>query len=137
MLLSCNIYWKHFLLRSVCCIGFIFAFAINSIAQTPAGGIPVKAPLLNPLLFSAFKKPLKANPLVSQYIKPTKYELMYWPNFPLTPSQIESRNRVWERRNKQTIGEQIVSDLAHDMIKSSVNSLIYGKKMPVAVTPRF
>jgi hypothetical protein len=137
MLSGCNKYLNHFLLRSVCIIGFIFAFAITAIAQTTAGDTPVKTQVLNPLLFSAFKKPLKANPLLSEYIKPSKYELMYWPNFPLTVAQVEARDREWKTRNKKTIGGQIVSDIASDIIKNSVNSLIYGKKMPVAVTPKF
>ena len=136
MLFCCIKYLNHFLLKSVLSIGFIFAFAITAIAQTPAGGTPVKVPI-NPLLFSAFKKPLKANPLLSEYIKPSKHELMYWPYFPLNAAQVEARNREWEIRNKKTIGGQIVSDIAHDIIKNQVNSLIYGKKMPVAVAPKF
>jgi hypothetical protein len=133
MLSGCNKYLKHFLLRSVCIIGFIFAFTITTIAQTPAGGTPVKAPVINPFLLSAFKKPLKANPLLSQYIKPSKHELMYWPNFPLTMAQVEARDREWERKYNRPIVEQIASDI----IKNQINSLIYGKKMPVAVTPKF
>ena len=79
-----------------------------------------------------YKTPLKATQQLSEYIKPSKRELMYWPNFPLNAAQIEARNREWERKNKQSPGEQIASDI----IKSYVNSLLYGKK-PVAVVPKF
>jgi len=132
MLLGCNKYLKHFLLKPVLVIGFIFSFSIAASAQVYYNDVVGKFPKMNPLLYSAFKKPLKPDPLLSEYIKPSKYELMYWPNFPLTPAQVEARDREWERKNKQPIGEQI----AGDIIKSSVNRLIYSKK-PVAATPKF
>jgi len=62
---------------------------------------------------------------------------MHWPYFPLNAAQVEARNREWDRRNKQSIGQQIAGDIASDIIKNQVNSLIYGKKMPVAVRPKF
>ena len=137
MLLCCNKYLNPFLLKPLAIIGFIFSFSIAASAQVYYNDVVGKYPLMNPLLYFAFKKPLKPNPLLSGYVKPSKYELMYWPNFPLTPAQVEARNREWERRNKQTIGQQIISDIASDIIKNQVNSLIYGKKMPVAVAPKF
>jgi hypothetical protein len=132
MLLSRNKYFNHFLLKPVLVIGFIFSFSTAASAQVYYNQLVGKYPKMSPLLFGAFRKPVKPNPLLSEYIKPSKYELMYWPNFPLTPAQVEARDREWERKNKQPIGEQI----AGDIIKSSVNRLIYGKK-PVAVSPRF
>ncbi len=137
MLSGCNKYLNHFLLKPMLTIGFIFSFSIAASAQIYEANVAGKYPLINPLLSAAFKKPLKSNLLLSEYIKPSKHELVYWPNFPLNAAQAEARNREWERRNKQTIGGQIVSDIAHDIIKNQVNSLIYGKKMPVAVTPKF
>src|SRR4051812_20788859 len=111
----------------------ICTFSLTSAAQVYYNQAVGKYPKTNPLLFGAFRKPVKPNPLLSEYIKPSKYELMYWPNFPLTPAQVESRNREWERKNNRPLGQQILSDITTDIIKSSVNSLIYGKKMPVAV----
>ncbi|MEP7236837.1 MAG: hypothetical protein ABI685_03190 [Ferruginibacter sp.] len=121
------------MLRSALSIGFIFAFAITASAQIPAVNINESYSVINPILLSAFKKPLRANQLLSEYIKPSKYELMYWPNFPLNAAQVEARNREWERKSKQSVGEQI----AGDIIKSQINSLIYGKNKPVAVRPKF
>ncbi len=132
MLLSFNKYLTGFLLKPIVTIGFIFSFSIAASAQVYYNDVVGKYPLMNPLLYVAFKKPLKPNPLLSKYVKPSKHELMYWPYFPLTIAQVEARNREWERKNKQSIGEQITGDI----IKSSVNALIYGKS-PVAVAPRF
>ena len=137
MLVCCNKYLTRFLLKPMVTIGFIFSFSSAVSAQFCLNYGPEKHFWMNPLLFSAFKKPLKPNPLLSEYITPSKYELMYWPNFPLTPAQVEARDREWERKNSRPIGQQILSDITTDIIKSSVNSLIYGKKMPVAVTPKF
>ena len=137
MLLCRNKYLTGFLLKPIVTIGFIFSFSIAASAQVYYNNVVGKYPRLNPLLFGAFRRPVKPNPLLSEYIKPSKYELMYWPNFPLTPAQVEARDREWERKNSRPIGQQILSDITTDIIKSSVNSLIYGKKMPVAVTPKF
>ncbi len=137
MLSGCNKYLPHFLLKPIVTIGFIFSFSIAASAQVNYNDVVEKYPRMNPLLFGAFRKPVKPNPLLSEYIKPSKHELMYWPNFPLNAYQADAREREWERRNKQTIGGQIVSDIAYDIIKSSVNLLLYGKKMPVAVAPKF
>lgn len=84
---------------------------------------------LNPLVYSSFKKPMQVNPLFQEYIKPTRFELMYWPSYPLTPEQIAARDRRYE----QSLGQQIVSDI----IGTGINTLIYGKKMPPAKIPRF
>ena len=132
MLFYCNKYLNHFLLKSVLNIGFLFAFAIAASAQTGNANI-VRSSVINPLLLSAFKKPLKTNPLLAELIKQAKHELMYWPNFPLNSAQVEARYSYWNRKNKQSIGQQIVGDI----IESAVNTLIYGKKTPVAVTPKF
>ena len=132
MLFCCIKYLNHFLLKSVLSIGFIFAFAIAASAQIRDANIVGSHSGINPLLLAAFKKPLIANPLLAEKIKPSRFELMYWPNYPLTAAQIAARDREWERKNKQSIGEQI----AGDIIKSYVNTLIYGKK-PVAAVPKF
>lgn len=111
MLLCCNKYLNRFLLKPLVTIGFIFSFSIAASAQAYNANEVGKYPRMNPLLYAAFKKPLKPNPLLSEYAKPSKYELMYWPNFPLTPAQIEARNREWERKNRQTIGEPLIYTL--------------------------
>ena len=89
---------------------------------------PANKPL-NPLLYSSFKKPVKANPLFEAYIKPSRFELMYWPNYPLTAEQIAARDRFYD----QSIGQQIVSDI----IGSGINTLINGRKTPPAKIPKF
>lgn len=94
---------------------------------------------LNPLLVAAYKKPVRLmtmrinHPHYKKYTAIRGGELMHWPSYPLTTGQIIARNEEWQRRNNKNIGEQIASDI----IKSNVNKLIYGKKMPVAVAPKF
>lgn len=67
------------------------------------------------------------------YLRKPSRELMHWPSYPLTTGQIIARNEEWQRRNNQSIGEQIASDI----IKNSVNSLIYGRKSTPAKVPKF
>lgn len=137
MFLCSNRYLKYFLLRLMVTIALIFSFSIAASPQAPHNHVVETYTPMNPLLYAAFKKPVKPDPLLSEYVKPSRHELMYWPNFPLNASQLEARDREWERRNKQTIGGQIISDITSGIIKNQVNSLIYGKKMPVAVAPKF
>ncbi len=132
MLFSSSKYTGRFIQNSILSIVFTVLSAATLHAQTVVVKHNATTFELNPLLRASFKKPIKAAPLLAEYIKPGKHELMYWPNFPLNAAQIEARNRAWERKNKQTIGEQV----AGDIIKGYVNSLIYGKK-PVAVAPKF
>jgi hypothetical protein len=137
MLLCRTKYLKHFLLKPIVTIGFIFSFSSAASAQVYYNQVVGKYPKISPLLFGAFRKPVKPNDLLCAYVKPSKYELMYWPNFPLNAAQIDARTREWERKNNRSMGERIVGDIANEIIKNQVNSLIYGKKMPVAVTPKF
>ena len=133
MLFTGTKYLSLFMQKILLNIIFIAAFSINASAQNNNVNSDSNIVKLSPLLRFAFKKPVKANPLLAEKIKPSKFELMYWPNYPLTAAQIEARDREWQRRKKQTIGEQIAADI----IKNQINSLIYGKKMPVAVAPKF
>lgn len=136
MLLWCNKYFNHFLLRPVMITGLVFLFSMATSAQVYDANI-VGELKYSPLLRAAFKKTLKTNPLLLEYIKPKKHELMYWPNYPLTASQIDARNREWERRDKQTFGEEIPGDMTDDIIKNLVSTLLYGRKMPAANIPKF
>ncbi len=137
MLFSGNKYLSFFMQHLLLNLVFLAAFTTNASAQNNNVKSDSNTVKLSPLLLSAFKKPLKANPLPAKKIKPSKFELMYWPNYPLTAAQIEARNKEWERRSTYTLGQQIVMDIAGDIIKNQINSLIYGKKMPVAVAPKF
>lgn len=137
MLPGSNTYLTGFLVKPMVIIGLTFSFSNVASAQVYYNDVVGKYPLMNPLLYAAFKKPLKPNPLLSEYVRPSKHELLYWPYFPLNAAQAEARNREWDRRNKQSLGRQIAGDIAGDIIKNQVNSLIYGKKMPVAVRPKF
>ena len=96
----------------------------------------------NPLFVTALLNPYKdmiphAGRSYRVYIKKPSKTLMYWPNYPLTTAQIEARNREWERRNNKTIGEQIASDIAADIIKNQINTLLYGRKTTPAEVPKF
>src|SRR6478609_6085613 len=93
MLFDCFKYLKPFFQRSVLLIGLIFAFATTLPAQTNSLKSDTANYTLNPLLRSSFQKPVKTNPMLTEYIKPTKYELMRWPNYSLTAAQIEERDR--------------------------------------------
>ena len=128
MLICCNKYLSYFLQRSIFSIGLILAFVIAVPAQNNNNESSTDHFNLNPLLRSSFK-PIKAHPLLTGYVKPTKHELMYWPNYPLTAAQIAERDKKYNR----PIGQQI----ADEILESTINSLIYGKKKPVAVRPKF
>jgi hypothetical protein len=110
-------------------IVFICSFAAVSTAQIADADKGRKYFQLNPLLREAFKKPVKTNPLLAERIKPSKYELMYWPNYPLTAAQIAAR----DRKNRQSLGGYI----AEDIIRSVANDIIFGKKIPPAQLPKF
>ena len=111
-------------------IVFITGFAINVSAQNNNADSNLNRVTLSPLLLSVFKKPLQANPLLAEKIKPSKFELMYWPNYPLTAAQIAAR----DARANQSPGAKIASDI----IDSYINSLLYGRKKSLVVaTPIF
>jgi hypothetical protein len=124
---------QHLLLSFV----FITADTLNANAQTVKVNSAANNIKLNPFLRSAFKVVANTNPLLSIHLRPTKSELMYWPNYPLTATQIEARNKQWERRNSQTFGEQVASDIAKEIIKNQINAILYGRKNAPAVVPRF
>ena|SRR5436190_5909205 len=130
MLFGCFKYLKPVFQRSVLSIGLIFALATTLSAQTNNLKTDTANLNLNPLLRSSFQKQVKANPMLTEYIKPTKYELMHWPNYPLTAAQIEER----DRQNDLPPGKQ----LAHDITETFINGLLNGNfKKRVATTPRF
>jgi hypothetical protein len=92
----------------------------------------------NPIFVAAIKDPYQLMiPHVGKsfkvYLRKPTRELMHWPSYPLTTGQIIARNEEWQRRNNPNIGEQIASDI----IKSNVNRLIFGRKMPPANIPKF
>ena len=92
----------------------------------------------SPLFVAALKNPYTlvipyAGKSYKVYLRKPSKELMHWPSYPLTTGQIIARNEEWQRRNNQTVGEQIASDI----IKNRVNALIYGRKIPPAVIPKF
>jgi len=59
------------------------------------------------------------------YTRPND-QLMSWPNYPLTPTEIERRHRVMERDSK--VGNVIAKDIITGLLK---------KKTKVAVIPKF
>ena len=60
-----------------------------------------------------------------QYERPNN-QLMSWPDYPLTTTQIEQRNKQWEQDNKLT------NKIAKDIITS-----LLSKKKKIAVIPQF
>lgn len=120
---------RKFLLVAKIFIMLLFSIPFASTAQVKiitANNTPIK---INPLLLSAFKKQVSPNPLLAERVKPYKHELMYWPDFYLTAQQIQYRNN--------NLNQSVATKIAQDIVSNYVNNLLYGKKMPVAVTPRF
>ena len=130
MLLTGNKFSSLIMQKLLLNIVFITGFAINVSAQNNNADSNLNRVTLSPLLLSVFKKPLQANPLLAEKIKPSKFELMYWPNYPLTAAQIAAR----DARANQSPGAKIASDI----IDSYINSLLYGRKKSLVVaTPIF
>jgi len=145
MLFCSHKYLYHFMQRVIAVLILLVYFSIAAQAQnTPALKDSLINSAFNPILVAAYKKPAG---FMTWHINPprayTKYaarrggELMHWPSYPLTTGQIIARQEEWQRRNSQSVGQQIASDVARDIIKNSVNSLIYGRKPAPAVIPKF
>ena len=143
MLSGSNKYLYCFLQRKITNLVLLMFFSIAGYSQyqlQPKDTLLLKT--FSPIFVAALKNPYKliiphAGTSFRVYMKKPSRTLMYWPNYPLTNAQIEARNNEWERRSKQSIGTQIASDIANDIIKNQVNSLIYGRKHAPAVTPKF
>jgi len=138
MLLCCNKYLTHFLQRKIAGIVLFTLFSTAASSQNNLRKDSLLPAPLNPLFVSAYKKPVKLmtlhfNPPFQPYVLKRGGELMHWPSYPLTTGQIIAMQEDWEKRNNRSIGEQIASDI----IKSNVNRLIYGRKMPPATIPKF
>ena len=137
MLFADTKYTYHFKQHFFLSIVLIAAFASSAVAQNDTVKSSLHSNQLNPLLLSAFKKTVKPNPNLDYYLKPRNGELICFSLYPLTIAQIEARNREWERRNSKTIGGQLISDIADDIIKNQINTLLYGRKAAPAVVPKF
>ncbi len=137
MLFSCCKYLFYLKHSAIVIVTLLIGSAISTTAQQIHLNNDSTKFNLNPLLRFNDKRSLHQYQQLFEYIKPSKHELMYWPNFPLDATQIEARDREWKRRNSKTFGGQIISDITKDIIKDQINTLIYGKKMPVAVAPKF
>lgn len=93
---------------------------------------------VSPVVVSISKRPvqlmrLHINPPYKPFFARKGGELMHWPNYPLTAAQIIARQADWQRRNNQSVGEQIASDV----IQGQINSILNGRKTKSAVIPRF
>jgi hypothetical protein len=139
MLFCSRKYLQHFLQCKITAVVLLMFFATAGNAQnTPIYKDSLPALHFSPVAVTARKKPvqlmtLHINPPYKPYFVKRGGELMHWPSYPLTTGQIEARNREWQRRNNQSVGQQI----AGDIIKSRVNALIYGRKTAPAAVPRF
>jgi hypothetical protein len=131
--------YHHFLQRKINGLVLLMFFATTGYSQNT---LIHKDSLLtlhiSPLSLSTHKKPLQLmilhiNPPYKPYFVQRGGELMHWPSYPLTPGQIIARQSEWQRRNNQSVGEQIASDI----IKNRVNALIYGRKTAPAAIPKF
>jgi hypothetical protein len=139
MLFYSNKYFFDLLQRKIIGLVLLMFFSTATYAQNTAltnDSLFIRP--ISPVVVSISKKPVQ---LMTLHIKPAYKpyfvkkggELMHWPSYPLTTGQIIARNAEWQRRNNQSIGEQVASDI----IKNRVNALIYGRKTPPAVVPRF
>ena len=135
MLFADTKYTYHFIQHLFLSIILIATFAISAVAQNDTIKSSLHNNQLNPLLRATFKKTVKPN--LDNYLKPRNGEIICFSTYPLSLAQIEGRNREWERRNNKTIGEQIASDIAADIIKNQINTLLYGRKTTPAVVPKF
>jgi len=135
MLLCRNKYLYHFMQKTITALVFLLTFSTAGYSQNK---LLQKDTILNqgfnPIFIAAYKKPYTlmiphTGDSYRVYWKRSSRGLMYWPNYPLTAAQIEARDRKYD----QSLGQQIISSIA----ESYINSLLYGKKMPAAVTPKF
>ena len=133
MLFICYKYLHPVLQKSILSIVLVLFFCLAAYAQNNLLKKDTATFHLNPLLRFSNNAPVKSNPLLTEFIKPGKHELMRWPNYPLNAVQIAASDREWDRKYNSPIGEQIASEI----IKSYVNSLIYGRKIPPATLPKF
>jgi hypothetical protein len=139
MLFCSHKYLQHFLLKKITGLILLMFFSTAGYSQNkPLQKDTFYTMPINPLFFSHSKKPvqlmvLHMNPPYKPYVLRKGGELMHWPNYPLTAGQIIARQTEWQRRNNQSLGKQIASDI----IKNSVNSLIYGRKIAPALIPKF
>jgi hypothetical protein len=132
MLLCRNKYLYHFMQKRIFALVLVLIFSTVGYSQNKLlKNDSVLTKHFNPIFISAYKNPHQITPCLARpyTVKPSKHELMYWPNYPLTAAQIEARNRKYD----QSLGQQIIGSIA----ESYINSLLYGKKMPPAVTPKF
>ena len=139
MLFYSHKYLNYFIQRKITWLVLLMIFSTAGYAQnTPMPKDTLLTPLVSPVVVSIHKKPaplmtLHINPPYKSFVLRKGGELMHWPNYPLTAGQIIARQTDWQRRNNQSFGEKVASDI----IKNRVNALIYGKKTPVAVAPKF
>ena len=122
MLFCSNKYLRLFLQKSVLSIGLILVFGLSAYCQDNLLKKDSFNLHLSPLLISAFKKPVKANPLLNEHLKPTKNELMDWSAYYLTDDYVQNFSRRRETRYfKVTI-----------MIRfGKVDASIFKRKPPV------
>ncbi len=139
MLFTGKKYLQHFLQRRISLLLSLMFFSTAGYSQiTLLQKDTLLTPLVSPVIVSIHKKPaqlmiLHINPPYKPFVLRKGGELMHWPNYPLNAAQIIARETEWQRRNNQTIDEQIASDI----IKNRVNTLIYLRKTAPAVIPKF
>lgn len=139
MLFCSNKYLQHFIQKNISSLVLLMIFSTTGYSQnTLLPKDSLLTPLISPVVVSLHKKPvqlmtLHINPPYKPFVLRRGSELMHWPNYPLTAGQIIARQADWQRRNSQTLGEQIASDI----IKNRFNSLIYGRKATPAAVPKF
>jgi hypothetical protein len=143
MLFYSNKYLYNLLQRKIIGLVLLMFFSMAAYAQnTLLTNNSLFILPASPVVVSISKKPVQ---LMTLHIKPAYKpyfvkrggELIHWPNYPLTAGQIIARQEQWQRRNDQSFGQKVAGDIANEIVRNKVNALIYGKKMPVAVVPRF
>lgn len=120
--------------KTIMSIVLMLGFASLTQAQNKLKATNTSPNHLSPLLVSSFKKPAQPVENLNEHFKSPANQLMFWPNYPLTAAQIEARQREWDRKNSQSLGQQIAGDIAEAYIKSIISG---RNKKPVATAPKF
>ena len=130
MLFKSNKYFLLYLPGIVLTLVPLLVFGLTVSAQNGLLKKDTSRLSLSPILFSAFKQPVKPNPLLNERLKRPGNQLMNWPNYPLTAAQIAQRDAKYD--------QPVVKQIVEDVLGTYVNGIINGKsRKPAASLPKF
>jgi hypothetical protein len=130
MLLKRNRYLPLFLQRTGLSLLLVLVFSLAAFSQNGFLKKDNSRLRLSPILYSAFKHPVKPSWSHGELPKRPILELMSWPNYPLTAAQIAARDAKYDR--------PVVAQIAEEALGSYLNGIINGKsKKPAVKPPKF